>query len=98
MTKDHFSNGDYNKLSAKKIEPVEIVEKINPNSYQLKLSSHIRTVDVFNVKYLIPYVGDSFDEDAAGNSRANFVHPGKNDAEQKEFTFMEAWDRRNQHH
>ena len=46
--------GDYNKLSAKKIGPVEIVEKINPNAYQLKLPSYIRNADVFNVKHLIP--------------------------------------------
>ena len=59
LTKDHFSMGDYNKLSAKKIGPVEIVEKINPNAYRLKLPSHIRTVDVFTVNHLILYVGDS---------------------------------------
>ena len=47
LTKDRFSMGDYNKLSAKKIGPVEIIEKINPNAYQLKLPSHIRTADVF---------------------------------------------------
>ena len=33
LTKDHFFVGDYNKLSAKKIGLVEIVEKINPNAY-----------------------------------------------------------------
>ena len=57
LTKDHFSMGDYNNFSAKKIGPVEIVEKINPNAYRLKLPSHIRTTDVFNVKHLIPYGG-----------------------------------------
>ena len=41
LTKDCFSMGDYNKLSTKKIGPVEIVEKINPNAYRLKLPSHI---------------------------------------------------------
>ena len=84
LTKDHFSVGDYNKLSAKKIGPVEIVEKINPNAYRLNLPSHIRTADVFNVKHLIPYVVDSSSEnDDAANSRANFLHPRGNDAEQK---------------
>ena len=74
--------GDYNKLSAKKIDPMEIVEKINPNAYQLKLSSHIRTTDVFNVKHLIPYVGDSSSrDDDVTNSRANFLHPAGNDVE-----------------
>ena len=82
LTKDPFSIGDYNKLSTKTIGPVEIVEKINPNAYQLKLPSHIRTTDVFNVKHLIPYVGDSSSgDDDAANLRANFLHPGGNDAE-----------------
>ena len=80
--------GDYNKLSAKKIGPVEIIEKINPNAYRLKLPTHIRTADVFNVKHLIPYFGDSSDDDAIGNLRANFLHPGENDAVQKGFDFM----------
>ena len=53
LTKDRFSMGDYNKLSAKKIGPMEIVEKINPNAYRLKLPSHIQTVDVLDVKHLI---------------------------------------------
>ena len=41
LTKDRFPVGEYNKLSAKKIRPVEIVEKINSNAYRLKLPSHI---------------------------------------------------------
>ena len=49
------------------------------------------------MKHLILYVGDSFDEDGVRNSRANFVHPRGNDAEQ-EFAFMEAWDCRNRRH
>ena len=57
--------GYYNKLSVKKIGPVKIVEKINPNTYRLKLPSHIRTVDIFNVKHLLPYFGDSSNEDGA---------------------------------
>ena len=91
MTKDYFSVGDYNKLSAKKIGLVEIVEKINPNAYQLRLPSHIRITDVFNVKHLIAYVGDlSFGDDDATNSRVNFLHPGGNDAKQKGIEFLEA--------
>ena len=58
LTKDRFSVGEYNKLSAKKIISLDIIEKINPNAYRLKLPSDIRTVDVFNIKYLIPYRGD----------------------------------------
>ncbi|GJY75253.1 putative nucleotidyltransferase, ribonuclease H, partial [Tanacetum coccineum] len=76
LTKDRFLVGEYNKLSAKKIGPLEIVEKINYNAYHLKLPSHIRCSDVFNVNHLIPYHGDSSDDDIAMNSRTNFVYPG----------------------
>ena len=32
LTKDRFSVGEYNKFSAKKIRPLEIIEKINSNA------------------------------------------------------------------
>ncbi|KAF7136466.1 hypothetical protein RHSIM_Rhsim08G0109300 [Rhododendron simsii] len=51
LTKDRYSAHDYNKLVARKIGPVEVIEKINPNAYHLKLPSHIRIADVFNVKH-----------------------------------------------
>ncbi|GKB01755.1 putative nucleotidyltransferase, ribonuclease H [Tanacetum coccineum] len=73
LTKDCFLVGEYNKLSAKKIGPLEIVEKINSNAYRLKLPSHIRCSNVFNVKHLIPYHGDSSNDDLAMNLRTNFV-------------------------
>ena len=79
LTKDHFPIGAYNKLSARKIGPMEIVEKINSNAYRLKLPSHILTSDVFNVKHLVPFHGDNSSEEA-DNSRANFLHPGGDDA------------------
>nr|GFA40121.1 hypothetical protein [Tanacetum cinerariifolium] len=50
LTKDRFPVGENNKVSAKKIGLLEIVEKINFNAYRLKLPSHIRCSDVFNVK------------------------------------------------
>ena len=62
--------GEYNKLSTRKIEPWEIIEKIDSNMYWLKLPSHIKTSNVFNVKYLIPFTRDSSNEDV--NSRTNF--------------------------
>ncbi|PKI35976.1 hypothetical protein CRG98_043633 [Punica granatum] len=74
---DRYPAGEYNKLSARKIGPVEVLEKINSNAYRLKLPSHIRTADVFNVKHLIPYTSDSSDED---NLRVNSLHPWENDA------------------
>jgi len=63
LTKDRFPIGEYNKLSARKIRLVEIIEKINSNAYRLKLPSHIRTTNVFNVKHLVPFHGDSSSED-----------------------------------
>ncbi|GKB94978.1 putative reverse transcriptase domain-containing protein [Tanacetum coccineum] len=97
LTKDRFPVGEYNKLSAKKIGPLEIVEKINSNAYRLKLPSHIRCSDVFNVKHLLPYHGDSSDDDLVVNSRENFVYPGGNDAgpsiEERAILFLEAQDR-----
>ncbi|GJR89824.1 hypothetical protein Tco_0213835 [Tanacetum coccineum] len=97
LTKDRFPVGEYNKLSAKKIGPLEIVEKINSNAYRLKLPSHIRCSDVFNVKHLLPYHGDSSDDDPVVNSRTNFVYPGENDAgpsiEERAILFLEARDR-----
>lgn len=97
LTKDRFSVGEYNKLSAKKIGPVEIVEKINSNAYRLQLPSHIRCSDVFNVKHLLPYYGDSSDDDHGAHSRSNFVYPGGDDAgpsvEDRALAFLEAHDR-----
>ncbi|KAF7127578.1 hypothetical protein RHSIM_Rhsim11G0031000 [Rhododendron simsii] len=62
---DRFPEGEYNKLKTRKIGPVEVIEKINLNAYRLKLPSHVRTADVFNVKHLVPFRGDSSsDEDA----------------------------------
>ncbi|GKA88519.1 putative nucleotidyltransferase, ribonuclease H [Tanacetum coccineum] len=97
LTKDRFPVGEYNKLSAKTVGPLEIVEKINSNAYRLKLPSHIRCSDVFNVKHLISYHGDSSDDDLATNSRTNFVYPGGNDGgpsiEERPDLFLEAQDR-----
>lgn len=81
LTKDRFSAGDYNKLAARKIGPVEIIEKINSNAYRLKLPSHLRTSDVFNVKHLVPFHGTNSDNEDEPNSRANFSQPGEDDAE-----------------
>ena len=75
--------GEYNKFSAKKIRPLEIIEKINSNAYKLKLPNDIRTVNVFNVKHSIPY-GDDHDKDAIIdnlNLRVNSLNPGVNDAD-----------------
>ncbi|KAL5828185.1 hypothetical protein ACOSQ4_019982 [Xanthoceras sorbifolium] len=96
LTKERFPAREYNKLSARKIGPLEIVEKINSNAYCLKLPSHIRTSDVFNVKHLVPYKADNSDDDVdVANSRANFLHHGGNDGDRVDsiaLDFMERWD------
>ncbi|KAI5337923.1 hypothetical protein L3X38_017194 [Prunus dulcis] len=79
LTKECFPTSDYNKLAEGQIGPVEIMAKINPNAYLLKLPSHIRTVDVFNVKLLFPYHGDSYDEEEL-NSGTNSSQPMEDDA------------------
>ncbi|KAG7532368.1 Zinc finger CCHC-type [Arabidopsis thaliana x Arabidopsis arenosa] len=61
--------GTFNKLKARKIGPLEILEKINNNAYRLHLPPHIRTADVFNVKHLVPYLAG----DDAENSETNFL-------------------------
>lgn len=53
LIKDRFSVGQYKKLSTRKIGLMEVIGKINPIAYRLKLLSHIHTYDVFNVKHLI---------------------------------------------
>jgi hypothetical protein len=86
LTKDHFPSGEYNKLAARKIGPVEIVKKINANAYQLKLPSHIKTADVFNIKHLVPFFDDSSEEDT--NSRANSLQPGEDDVDRDAGEYM----------
>nr|GEW44712.1 hypothetical protein [Tanacetum cinerariifolium] len=71
---DRFPVGEYNKLSAKKIGPLEIVEKMKLN-LPFEVTKLIRCSDVFNVKHIFPYHGDSSDEDNVGNSRTNFFYP-----------------------
>ncbi|CAA7029166.1 unnamed protein product [Microthlaspi erraticum] len=50
LTKDRFPPNTYNKLKARKIGPLEVLEKINNNAYRLRLPPHMNTADVFNVK------------------------------------------------
>lgn len=90
LTKDRFPVGEYNKLAARKIEPFEIVEKISYIAYRLKLPSHIKMSDVFNVKHLVSYTGNSFDDDA--NSRDNSLQPREDDADQIAHIYMKKFE------
>lgn len=77
LTRDRFPAHEYNKLSSRKIGPLEVLQKINSNAYRLRLPSHIRTSDVFNVKHLVPFAGDNSSEDeAASDSRSNRSNGG----------------------
>jgi len=67
LIRDRFSVGEYNKLRERKIGPCEILQKINDNAYRLRLPSHLKTSNVFNVKHLIPCSVDADRDDL--NSR-----------------------------
>ena len=95
LTKDRYPAHEYSKLAARKVGPYEIIEKINSNAYRLKLPSHTNTSDVFNVKHLIPYRGDSSEEEEEVlNSRANSFQPGEEDADSKAEDYLETRGRR----
>ncbi|XP_057808911.1 uncharacterized protein LOC131023389 [Salvia miltiorrhiza] len=80
-------------LASRKIGPLEIVEKINPNAYRLRLPSHIRTSDVFNVKHLIPFHGDNISGDEVqADSRTNRFNGGENDGDEVATLFLAKYD------
>ena len=69
---------------------MEIIEKTNSSAYHLKFPSHIRTADIFNVKHLVLFIGDSSED---SDSRSNSVHPGENDVgiEEQAIRLLEKW-------
>ena len=71
---------------AHKIGPVEIMKKINPNAYQLKLLSHIKTSDVFNVKHLVSFIEVSSKKDM--NLRVNSLQHGEDDVDRDVWEYM----------
>ncbi|KAE8720267.1 hypothetical protein F3Y22_tig00020999pilonHSYRG00012 [Hibiscus syriacus] len=77
LTRDRFPVGEYNKLKDRKIGPCEVVQKINDNAYRLRLPSHLKTSDVFNVKHLSHCFVDS--DDTTLNSRTSSFQPGVTD-------------------
>ena len=70
LTRDRMPAHAYNKLKAKKIGPLEVLERINDNAYRLRLPSDITTSDVFNIKYLSRYLPP----DQPCDSRSNPLH------------------------
>ncbi|KAL5728355.1 hypothetical protein ACHQM5_001448 [Ranunculus cassubicifolius] len=97
LTKDRFAIGEYNKLAARKVGPLEIIEKINSNAYRLKLPSAMRTSDVFNVKHLVPYHGDNSSEDES-NSMTNSIQPGEEDVDRIAEDYMELRNKKKVRH
>lgn len=67
LTRDRMPAHLYNKLRAKKIGPLKILEHINDNAYRLELPYDINTSDVFNVKYLSPFLPADDDNDSRSN-------------------------------
>ncbi|KAE8676344.1 putative CCCH-type zinc finger family protein [Hibiscus syriacus] len=61
-------------LKDRKIGPCEVVQKINDNAYRLRLPSHLKTSDVFNVKHLSHCFVDP--DDTTLNSRTSSFQPG----------------------
>ena len=57
----------------------------------MKLPSHIRTADVFNVKHLIPMTDSCSDDDS--NSRANSFQAREEHADSIALAYMEHQDR-----
>ena len=76
FTKDRMPARDYNKLKAKKIGPLQVLERINDNAYRLHLPALINTSDVFNVRYLSRYIPP----DTVHDSGSNLPNPGGPDA------------------
>ncbi|KAL6530604.1 hypothetical protein OROMI_028493 [Orobanche minor] len=91
LTHERYRAHEVNKLAARKIDPLEVPERINLNACRLKLSSHIQTSDLYNVKHLISYSGDNEEDDAASSGlRENLFVVGENDVATLSLNFMEA--------
>ena len=70
-----------------------IGEKVNSKPYRLRLLGHIRTADIFNVKHLVPYNGNSaLEDEGVLNLRPNSEQPGENDTMNYEWNFMNHFD------
>ncbi|XP_023639598.1 uncharacterized protein LOC111830943 [Capsella rubella] len=67
LTKDRFSPGTYNKLKARKIGLLKVLERINANACRVQLPTDVCCSDVFNVKHLVPFVAHDEHEDSGTN-------------------------------
>lgn len=67
LTKERFSPCSYNKLKARKISLLDILENVNVNTYCVLIPSDVRCSDVFNIKHLVPYTPNDDVEDSRQN-------------------------------
>ncbi|XP_010412456.1 PREDICTED: uncharacterized protein LOC104698758 [Camelina sativa] len=67
LIRDRMPALEYNQLRSRNIGPVEVLERINDNAYRLLLPSHMKTSNVFNVKFLSKFRGDNKDPDSETN-------------------------------
>ena len=67
FTRDQKLVHTYNKMKAKKLGSLEVLEVNNDNAYRLKLPGYINTSDVFNVKQLSRYVPANTSSDSGSN-------------------------------
>jgi hypothetical protein len=52
LTHDKFLVREYSKFKERKIDPCEMLQKINDNAYQLHFHSHLKTFKVYSVQLL----------------------------------------------
>ena len=55
ISKDRRPEGQYAKLRQRKYGPCRVLNRINHNTYEIKLPSHLSISNILNVLHLIPY-------------------------------------------
>lgn len=88
---NRYPVGECNKLGERKVGPYEVLKKINDNTYKLKLPKHLWTSNMFNVKHMILYIGDS-SGDKSSKSRTSFFQPEEDDIDTLATDYLEKPD------
>ena len=79
LRKERFPNLRKSKLNPRGDDPVQIIKKINNNTYQLDLLAKYGVHPTFNISDLFPFVGTCDGEDDHQDLRANPVQGGGDD-------------------